>query len=243
MTPTPPDPPPPPPSAPGPAPYPGTGYQGAPGANSQATVYTWDATPPGRIRTAALGARAGAFVVDHVLLSILPAIALFVIREGGRDVRSCELTAEGNIAVFGQDGVTSGLCEYPSGSAIAISATVFLVGVAVWFLHSAREGRSGTTVGKSLVGIRTVDRRTLQPVGAGRGIGRGLVRGLLGWGTLGAGFVVDHLWPLWDRDQQTLHDKVASSVVVPADTADPAGGDDRAGDRSNQTSASVGARP
>lgn len=217
MTSTPPDPPtPPPPPPPGPASYPGTGYQGSSTTSAQADVYTWDATPPGRIRTAAWGARAGAFVIDHVLLSILPAIALIVIREGGRDVRTCELTAEGGIAVFGQDAVTTGLCEYPSSSAIAISVTVFLIGVAVWFLHCAREGRTGVTVGKSIVGIRTVDRRTLQPVGAGRGIGRGVVRGLLGWGTLGAGFVVDHLWALWDRDQQTLHDKVVSAVVVPA---------------------------
>ncbi len=209
-----------PPAPPSPASYPGTGYQGssAPTANPS-NVYTWDATPPGRIRTATYGARAAAFVIDTALLSILPVAALVVIRSGGREVRSCGLTAEGDIAVFGQDAATTGLCEYPSGQAIAISAMMLLVGVAVWFGHVAREGSTGTTVGKSRLNIRTVDRNTLQPIGAGRGIGRGLVRGILASATLGVGFLVDHLWPLWDRDQQTLHDKVATAVVVPtADT-------------------------
>lgn len=205
--------PPPPPPPPGPNSYPGTGYQGA---SAPSNVYTWDATPPGRIRTAPYGARAAAFAIDTVLLSILPAAAVVVIREGGREIRSCELTADGNVAVMGQESVTTGLCEFPSGQAIVISATLLLLGVAAWFLVTAREGRTGTTVGKSILKIRTVDRDTLRPIGAGKGIGRGLARGLLGWATLGVGFLVDHLWALWDRDQQTLHDKVVTAVVVPA---------------------------
>ena len=27
-------------------------------------------------------------------------------------------------------------------------------------------------------------------------------------------FTLDHLWPLWDRERQTLHDKIASSHVI-----------------------------
>ena len=27
-------------------------------------------------------------------------------------------------------------------------------------------------------------------------------------------FFVDNLWPLWDRDNQTLHDKVVGSFMV-----------------------------
>ena len=27
-------------------------------------------------------------------------------------------------------------------------------------------------------------------------------------------FVLDHLWPLWDKDRQTLHDKIANSHVI-----------------------------
>lgn len=220
-----PPPPPPPPGTPsGPAPYPGTGYQGGSGptTGSASNVYTWDATPPGQIRTASYGARATAFVIDTVLLSILPVAAVVTIREGGRDIRSCDLTADGDIAVFGQDAVTSGLCEYPSSSAIAIAGTLFLLGVAVWFAHHAREGRTGTTVGKSVLKIRTVERASQQPIGAGKGIGRGLFRALLGWPTFGVGFVLDHLWPLWDRDQQALHDKVTGAVVIPATDRTPA---------------------
>ena len=43
---------------------------------------------------------------------------------------------------------------------------------------------------------------------------KGLLFGILYGLTLGIMFLVDNLWPLWDDDNQTLHDKVASTYVV-----------------------------
>ena len=31
-------------------------------------------------------------------------------------------------------------------------------------------------------------------------------------------FVIDHLWPLWDKERQTLHDKIADSHVISKET-------------------------
>lgn len=31
-------------------------------------------------------------------------------------------------------------------------------------------------------------------------------------------FVIDHLWPLWDKERQTLHDKIAYSHVISKET-------------------------
>jgi len=33
--------------------------------------------------------------------------------------------------------------------------------------------------------------------------------------------LVDDLWMLWDKQKQTLHDKIASTIVVKAGVTDP----------------------
>ena len=43
---------------------------------------------------------------------------------------------------------------------------------------------------------------------------KGLLFGLLYALTLGILFLLDNLWPLWDDDNQTLHDKVVGTYVV-----------------------------
>lgn len=88
-------------------------------------------------------------------------------------------------------------------------------------------GTWGRTLGKAAVNLKVVlathhDRT----VGLWKGIGRETLRWLVlilthisGWNShvfaVGAViFLVDHLWPLWDRNNQTLHDKVVRSHVV-----------------------------
>ena len=74
-------------------------------------------------------------------------------------------------------------------------------------------GRWNATVGKFTVGIRvrrmdgspaTWREAALRPV-------LELILGLLG---LSIGSLVDELWMLWDRRKQTLHDKLAGTIVV-----------------------------
>ena len=43
---------------------------------------------------------------------------------------------------------------------------------------------------------------------------KGLLFGLLYALTLGILFLVDNLWPLWDKNNQTLHDKVMDTYIV-----------------------------
>ncbi|WP_280466675.1 protein kinase domain-containing protein [Nocardia cyriacigeorgica] len=72
-----------------------------------------------------------------------------------------------------------------------------------------RQGRSGQTWGKTVVGISVVAAQTGRPLGVGRSIGRQL-----------AHFAdalpcyLGFLFPLWDAKAQTLADKIAGSVVV-----------------------------
>jgi uncharacterized RDD family membrane protein YckC len=61
----------------------------------------------------------------------------------------------------------------------------------------------------------TVDGRTGAPVSYNRAVPRALVEGVL-WITF-IGGILDSLWPLWDRQNQTLHDKAAGTVVLRTD--------------------------
>ena len=76
-----------------------------------------------------------------------------------------------------------------------------------WFIVAGR----GQNPGKAVVGIRVI-RTNGDAVRTGGMLARGLaglVAGIIP-------FYLDELWLLWDRDAQTLHDKIVSTVVVRA---------------------------
>ncbi|WP_051248152.1 RDD family protein [Nocardioides halotolerans] len=72
-----------------------------------------------------------------------------------------------------------------------------------------RQGRTGYSLGKTAVGIKLVRIETSEPMGAGWCFVRSIAHVLdslvcyLGW-----------LWPIWDRRNQTLADKVMGTVVI-----------------------------
>jgi uncharacterized RDD family membrane protein YckC len=69
---------------------------------------------------------------------------------------------------------------------------------------------SGQTLGKRALSIRVIDFNTGGPIGFGRGLLR-----YLGKIISGIPFALGYLWMLWDREKQTWHDKIATTVVVP----------------------------
>lgn len=73
--------------------------------------------------------------------------------------------------------------------------------------------RRGQTIGKMALGIAVRDINHGGPIGAARALLRRVVfmAFLLGTFIL---FLVNALWPLWDRRRQGLHDKVVASCVV-----------------------------
>ena len=69
------------------------------------------------------------------------------------------------------------------------------------------------------VGVRAVRDETLGTLGYGRALARAVLEGFLRllnllFFLLGLIWVLDMLFPLWDKKRQTLHDKVAGSVVL-----------------------------
>ena len=94
------------------------------------------------------------------------------------------------------------------GLVLTLLGYVAVFGVLIWNMI-IRQGRTGWSIGKQVVGIRLIAERTGQPLGAGMTFVRLLAHFLdslacyLGW-----------LWPLWDQKRQTFADKLLRSVVI-----------------------------
>lgn len=71
---------------------------------------------------------------------------------------------------------------------------------------------SGQTVGKRVMGIRVIDFSTGGPIGFGRAILRYVGRIVSSIPCL-----LGYFWMLWDKEKQTWHDKIATTVVVPVE--------------------------
>ncbi|MFT4187953.1 MAG: RDD family protein [Aeromicrobium sp.] len=86
----------------------------------------------------------------------------------------------------------------------------------VIFNYGVKQGTTGYTLGKAIVGLQLVDGATRQPVGTGMAIARYFVHILdslpcyIGW-----------LWPLWDAKKETFADKILKHAVVVAPKTDP----------------------
>lgn len=84
-----------------------------------------------------------------------------------------------------------------------------LIGMAYYGFFEG--GPSGQTIGKKLAGIRVVRSADGQPLGWSIAWLRHLCSNLSGMA-----FGLGYLWMLWDRERQTWHDRLSSTVVVPA---------------------------
>lgn len=89
-----------------------------------------------------------------------------------------------------------------------VTLVVLLLGAALVVVPL---GRTGSTVGKALLGVRVVDVRTGGTIGVGRAFLRQLV-----WGLLGAPCYLGYLTYFTDRSgrQRALHEQAASSVTT-----------------------------
>jgi uncharacterized RDD family membrane protein YckC len=98
---------------------------------------------------------------------------------------------------------------------VMLGSLALLVGYVIWWLFALRRGQ---TPGKRLVGIRVI-KDNGEPSGWGytflrEFVIKELLGGFLSGMTGGIYFAAAHLWPLWDRDRQALHDKMIGTLVV-----------------------------
>jgi uncharacterized RDD family membrane protein YckC len=89
---------------------------------------------------------------------------------------------------------------------------VGVFGLASIVYKPVMEGARGQTLGKMAVNIKVVRATDAGPIGYGEAFLRWIVGAVIGF--IPFGTLVDLLWPLWDQYNQTLHDKVAKTIVV-----------------------------
>ncbi|WP_405438935.1 RDD family protein [Streptomyces avidinii] len=90
---------------------------------------------------------------------------------------------------------------------LSLLGMLYTLGMAVFQLY--KEGTTGQSIGKKIVGIslhRETDGSTI-------GFGMAFVRKLAHF-LDGAACYIGYLWPLWDEKKQTFADKVCSTVVI-----------------------------
>ena len=205
--------PPPPPQAPGPSSYPtaGSGPSGMPSypaARSTATQSGFPPPGPFDIRQAGVPyatwpTRLGGWLIDFVIF-LVPLIILFVLF---RHTQTLELHLMARRGTHVRRHI-SALPFLLTGVLYVIYGTVLC--------GSAR----GQTVGMMAVGVRAVrDEQGYGELGYARALARALFEGVLRlisllFFLLGVLWLLDMLFPLWDAKRQTLHDKVAGSVVL-----------------------------
>jgi uncharacterized RDD family membrane protein YckC len=150
-------------------------------------------TGPGGVPVADFGPRAGAFLIDLVII-IVGAVILNIILS----------------AVAGALGDTGGLVTALVGG-LAITVAMLLYAP---FLMARGGANNGQTVGKQVLDLRVV-REDGEPMTFGKGALREVVGRAIPWYfTCGVYGLLDHLWPLWDDERRAIHDMIAKTRVV-----------------------------
>jgi uncharacterized RDD family membrane protein YckC len=149
--------------------------------------------------------RVGAYLIDYIagLVAAAPALIGYVVLLSNTSTRT------------NPDGTTT---SHYSGS-IGVPLILILIGAItgiaffVWNI-CLRQGRTGASVGKSVLAVRLVN-SDMQPIGGGWSFLRYLLHIVDGICYIG------YLWPIWDSHKQTFADKIMSTYVIHASIPQP----------------------
>ena len=115
-----------------------------------------------------------------------------------------------------------GLIMVLAETATALGILLMIAGSIGWLVliiqnKIFREGKTGQSFGKARMNISLIDSSSGQPLGAGRCFLREFIFSLLSSVTAGIFWIIDYLWPLWDKDGERLMDKIMTSRVINAE--------------------------
>jgi len=152
----------------------------------------------GHHNLAGYGLRLGAWLIDWVLLNVVTIPILLV----------THALHHTNTTV-----IRNGLILHESGYHVTLPGAAFQVAVTLAYGAILCGSNRGQTVGMMLVRTRAVDITNGGPIGYPRALGRAAFEYLMAI-LLFVPWIIDMLFPIWDPQNQTLHDKVTRTVVV-----------------------------
>ena len=111
------------------------------------------------------------------------------------------------------DGVVLAIPDFVIRAAIPnAGGYIFSLAVSAAYI-TIMLGMRGQTVGNLAVGTRVVYAQTGGPITYARALGRWAAEAAM-VALLFIPWIIDILWPLWDARKQTLHDKIADTLVL-----------------------------
>ncbi len=191
---------PPAPPAAGRSPVQDTPRDGRPAYGSPAPVAARGRALPEGAEYASWASRAGAALLDGLVVSALlvPILVVFGVVDAVTEHPPPD-----------PDGT-----EHASDIASAVLLLLLFGQLCFWAWNCWRAGSRGQSLGKRWVGIHLVGDRSGRPPGGWAGLGKAVLRGILTGATLGLYGLLTVLWPLWDVRRQTLDDKLVNTVVL-----------------------------
>ena len=156
---------------------------------------------------ASYGQRVGAWALDFVGSILIKILLIIVV---------LALVSQAILSAF---GIEKSIFEVIDWYIFPIAVVVMVPGIGyiVWWLIALGRGQ---TPGKQIVGICVI-KDNGEPSSWGytflrEFVVKFLLLGFLAQVTFGIAWLVDYLWPLWDKAKkmQTLHDKLLGTIVV-----------------------------
>ena len=144
------------------------------------------------------GKRVGAYLIDVVagFVAYVPLVIGAIIAGAGAETDP----------ITGQ----STLSDASAGLVIILFLLSGILALAYFIWNFClKQGRTGYTIGKGVMGIKLVKAETGQPIGAGMAFVRQIAHVL---DSLPCN--IGYLWPLWDAKRQTFADKVIGTYVI-----------------------------
>lgn len=164
--------------------------------------------PNGMPPLAGWGARVGASLLDGLILGLVPMAMVMTgygmfIKAIVDSARRCDYSTGSS----GADYCNSAPNISPLAVLLLGLGGLLSFGLSLWVCY--REGTTGQSPGKKIVGIRVLRELDGRPLGFGMAFVRRLCHMVDGMACY-----IGYLWPLWDDKNQTFADKIVHSVVV-----------------------------
>ncbi|KKW62523.1 RDD family protein [Mycolicibacterium elephantis] len=147
-----------------------------------------------------------AWIIDYIPFTLILGIG-FAMLAGTRETACLTEVSEYELGALCTTGAST------LGQASVVIASLVALAYLVWNL-GYRQGRTGSSIGKSILKFKVVTEKTGQPMGFGLSVLREFIY-LIAYFACGLLWLIAVLFPLWDSKRQTLVDKIVSTICLP----------------------------